>query len=72
MARIKASAYLKEYDDSGRSRKPTIRLNARLCTSNKPQIFEIELPDDRLTRMRSIHITRSQIERVLKANRIRK
>lgn len=68
MAKMKAQAYLLEYDDTGRSRKKPVRLNATLCRENDPQIFEIVLPDKRATRMRSIHITRAEIERVLADN----
>ena len=68
MAKTCAIATLIEYDDTGASVKRPVRLSARLATSNDPQIFSIELPDNRVTRHRCIQITRAEIERVLNAN----
>lgn len=68
MAKRSAIANLIEFDDSGRSTKRPVRLSATLCTGQDPQTFEISLPDKRVTRFRSIVITRAEIERVLRAN----
>ncbi len=69
MAKIKARATLLEYSTlDGRRTSKSQRVYAMLCTSEKPEIFDIVLPDSRITRGRSIHITRSEIERVLEAN----
>ena len=62
-----ARARLIEFDDSGRIIKK-IPVKVRLCTSETPQLFEIELPDKRMTRHTSIIFSRRAIETIIYTN----
>lgn len=68
MTKRSAQAWITHYDDGGRTTRPSQRRSATLCTGQDPQIFTIDLHDDRTTRFTAIVITRAEIERVLKAN----
>ncbi len=68
MAKMKARATIVHYDDAGRTTKPNVRVYAMLCSGMQPEIFWIDIPDDRSTRFTSIQISRAEIERVLDAN----
>lgn len=61
-------AFIHEYDDHGRRTKKAEKVFAMLCTKAKPEVLEIFLPDKRATRMRSVRITRAELERVLSSN----
>ena len=60
-------AFLHHYDDRGRRTKPAEKVRAMLCTSNRPPILEIEIPDKRTTRFRTVYITIAELYRALDA-----
>jgi len=68
MARVCAWAKMETFDDGGNLAAPDIRLSARLCINNRPQVFCISLPAWWVGVHRSIIISRADIERVLAEN----
>lgn len=64
-----ARGYIREFStNDGRRTAQDIQIKMRLCSGNRPQIFEITLPDKRATKATSIIISRKQIEEVLADN----
>jgi hypothetical protein len=67
VSKTKARATIKHFDDGGRQTRPSVRTYATLCAGERPEVFEIPIPDSRTKRFTSIYITRAEIERVLNA-----
>lgn len=65
-------AFKHHYDDHGRRTKPAEQVWMRLCTGAEPQVFTIELRDKRSTKFTCLQISRAEIERVLKANPLKR
>ena len=61
-------AFIHHFDGNGRRTKPAERVFALLCTGSNPQVLDISIPDKRSTRFKSIQITRTELERVLKSH----